>query len=164
MKSRNPVLKLPVSPHSWVYTNCWRPGTSKEDSQYSKTWSNNCSNHLDIIIYLFANNQWSWIEHTPISINASVRASSVWGTCRFISSPSKSALYGLQTDSLNRSVRHGITLACIKIPKQPSAQGVHLFIKHYDVLLLRNLEGPWVCLYGKCDNLYELLTSIQINK
>ena len=29
---------------------------------------------------------------TPMSWMASVRASSVWGTCRFISSPSKSAL------------------------------------------------------------------------
>lgn len=50
-------------------------------------------------------------EFTPISIRASVRASSVWGTCKFISSPSKSALYGLQTDSLNRRVLHGIILA-----------------------------------------------------
>lgn len=46
-------------------------------------------------------------------MSASVRASSVCGTCMFISSPSKSALYGLQTDSLNRNVLHGIILACI---------------------------------------------------
>ena len=34
---------------------------------------------------------WSW---TRMSMSASDRDSSLWGTCRFISSPSKSALYG----------------------------------------------------------------------
>ena len=34
---------------------------------------------------------------TPMSSSASALASSVWGTCRFISSPSKSALYGAHT-------------------------------------------------------------------
>ena len=43
---------------------------------------------------------------TPMSSEASARASSVWGTCRFISSPSKSALYGLHTHSLKRNVLH----------------------------------------------------------
>lgn len=37
---------------------------------------------------------------TPIRIRASARASSVCGRCKFISSPSKSALYGAQTHSL----------------------------------------------------------------
>mmetsp|Transcript_3891 Transcript_3891/g.13707 ORF Transcript_3891/g.13707 Transcript_3891/m.13707 type:complete len:295 (-) Transcript_3891:837-1721(-) len=46
---------------------------------------------------------------TPMSAIASARASSVCGTCRFISSPSKSALYGAHTHSLKRNVRHGIT-------------------------------------------------------
>lgn len=43
---------------------------------------------------------------TPMSSDASARASSVCGTCRFISSPSKSALYGLHTHSLKRNVLH----------------------------------------------------------
>ena len=42
---------------------------------------------------------------TPIRQSASARASSVCGKCRFISSPSKSALYGAQTHSLKRKVR-----------------------------------------------------------
>jgi hypothetical protein len=46
---------------------------------------------------------------TPMSSLASVRASSVCGRCMFISSPSKSALYGAQTQMLNRNVRQGIT-------------------------------------------------------
>jgi hypothetical protein len=45
----------------------------------------------------------------PISVMASARASSVWGRCRFISSPSKSALKGEHTHSLKRSVRPGRT-------------------------------------------------------
>lgn len=49
---------------------------------------------------------------TPISVSASALASSVCGRWRFISSPSKSALYGVHTHSLNRNVRFGITLAC----------------------------------------------------
>mmetsp|Transcript_9614 Transcript_9614/g.20488 ORF Transcript_9614/g.20488 Transcript_9614/m.20488 type:complete len:225 (-) Transcript_9614:1184-1858(-) len=47
----------------------------------------------------------------PMSCSASARASSVWGRCRFISSPSKSALKGEQAHSLKRSVRQGRTLA-----------------------------------------------------
>mmetsp|Transcript_31166 Transcript_31166/g.96457 ORF Transcript_31166/g.96457 Transcript_31166/m.96457 type:complete len:242 (+) Transcript_31166:1735-2460(+) len=47
---------------------------------------------------------------TPNNSWASARASSVWGRCMFISSPSKSALYGAQTHSLKRNVRHGSTL------------------------------------------------------
>ena len=47
---------------------------------------------------------------TPMSSEASARASSVWGTCRFISSPSKSALYGLHTHSLKRNVLHQSSL------------------------------------------------------
>jgi len=47
----------------------------------------------------------------PINIQASARASSVCGKCRLISSPSKSALYGVQTHSLNWKVRWGTTLA-----------------------------------------------------
>lgn len=50
--------------------------------------------------------------HTPIRIRASALASSVWGRWRFISSPSKSALYGVHTHSLNRNVLWGLTLAC----------------------------------------------------
>ena len=46
---------------------------------------------------------------TDIRLMASARASSVCGTWMFISSPSKSALYGAHTHSLNRSVRHDIT-------------------------------------------------------
>ncbi|CCJ29414.1 unnamed protein product [Pneumocystis jirovecii] len=46
---------------------------------------------------------------TLINSIASARASSVCGTCRFISSPSKSALYGLQTHSLSLKVFHGRT-------------------------------------------------------
>ena len=41
---------------------------------------------------------------TPMSRAASARASSVCGTCTFISSPSKSALYGAHTHSLKRNV------------------------------------------------------------
>ena len=52
------------------------------------------------------------ITPTPISVIASALASSVWGKCRFISSPSKSALKGLQQHSLNRNVRWGFTFAC----------------------------------------------------
>jgi len=48
---------------------------------------------------------------TPIRVMASAFASSVWGRWRFISSPSKSALKGLQQHSLNRNVLWGITLA-----------------------------------------------------
>ena len=46
---------------------------------------------------------------THIKIAASARASSVCGRCKFISSPSKSALYGAQTHSLNLNVRSSIT-------------------------------------------------------
>ena len=42
--------------------------------------------------------------HTPISVSASALASSVCGKWRFISSPSKSALYGVHTHSLNLNV------------------------------------------------------------
>lgn len=49
--------------------------------------------------------------HTPMRTRASALASSVWGRWRFISSPSKSALYGVQTHSLNRNVLWGLTLA-----------------------------------------------------
>ena len=45
---------------------------------------------------------WSW---TRISMSASERDSSLWGTWRFISSPSKSALYGGQTDGCSLNVR-----------------------------------------------------------
>lgn len=45
-------------------------------------------------------------------MRASALASSVWGRWRFISSPSKSALKGLQQHSLKRNVLFGITLAC----------------------------------------------------
>ena len=48
---------------------------------------------------------------TPIKTRASDFASSVCGRCKFISSPSKSALYGVQTHSLKRNVLFGITLA-----------------------------------------------------
>lgn len=40
--------------------------------------------------------------------DASALASSVCGRCMFISSPSKSALYGEQTHSLNRKVLQGM--------------------------------------------------------
>lgn len=50
---------------------------------------------------------------TPIRIRASALASSVCGRWRFISSPSKSALYGVHTHSLKRNVRWGLTLACV---------------------------------------------------
>ena len=67
---------------------------------------------------------WSWIppmigppkrgermfSWTAIRIAASARASSVCGTWRFISSPSKSALYGGQTAGLSRKVLPSITL------------------------------------------------------
>ena len=49
---------------------------------------------------------------TPMRMRASALASSVCGRCRFISSPSKSALNGAHTHSLKRKVRWGITLAC----------------------------------------------------
>mmetsp|Transcript_9760 Transcript_9760/g.36204 ORF Transcript_9760/g.36204 Transcript_9760/m.36204 type:complete len:246 (+) Transcript_9760:3709-4446(+) len=48
---------------------------------------------------------------TAMSSTASARASSVCGQWMFISSPSKSALYGVHTHSLKRSVRHGMTRA-----------------------------------------------------
>mmetsp|Transcript_19776 Transcript_19776/g.62921 ORF Transcript_19776/g.62921 Transcript_19776/m.62921 type:complete len:220 (-) Transcript_19776:1382-2041(-) len=48
---------------------------------------------------------------TPMRWMASALASSVCGRCRFISSPSKSALYGLHTHSLKRNVLQGITRA-----------------------------------------------------
>ena len=50
---------------------------------------------------------WSW---TLISIRASERDSSLCGTWRFISSPSKSALYGGQTEGWSLKVRKGRTL------------------------------------------------------
>ena len=37
----------------------------------------------------------------------SARASAVWGTCMFISSPSKSALYGEVTDRFSLKVEYG---------------------------------------------------------
>ncbi len=46
---------------------------------------------------------------TRMSILASARASSLWMTCRFISSPSKSALYGVQSARLNRKVLPDMT-------------------------------------------------------
>lgn len=54
---------------------------------------------------------WCGSELTPISTIASALASSVCGRWRFISSPSKSALNGLQQHSLNRNVLCGRTLA-----------------------------------------------------
>lgn len=39
----------------------------------------------------------------------SARVSGVWGTCMFISSPSKSALYGDVTDRFSRKVEYGST-------------------------------------------------------
>ena len=50
----------------------------------------------------------SW-SCTRMSSMASARASSLWGTCRFISSPSKSALYGGHTDGCRRNVLPGST-------------------------------------------------------
>ena len=47
---------------------------------------------------------------TPIKWRVSLRASKVWGTWIFISSPSKSALKGAQTHSLKRRVFPGATL------------------------------------------------------
>ena len=47
---------------------------------------------------------WSW---TRMSMSASDRDSSLWGTWRFISSPSKSALYGGQTDGWSLKVLYG---------------------------------------------------------
>ena len=43
--------------------------------------------------------------------STSALASCVWGRCRFISSPSKSALYGLHAHGLKRKVRKGSTRA-----------------------------------------------------
>ena len=66
------------------------------------------------IIYL----SWAWKLywiHTPIRVIASALASSVCGRWRFISSPSKSALKGLQQHSLNRNVRCGFTFAWNKV-------------------------------------------------
>lgn len=48
---------------------------------------------------------------TPMRMSASALASSVCGRWRFISSPSKSALYGVHTHSLKRNVRWGFTHA-----------------------------------------------------
>mmetsp|Transcript_2264 Transcript_2264/g.6839 ORF Transcript_2264/g.6839 Transcript_2264/m.6839 type:complete len:247 (-) Transcript_2264:1409-2149(-) len=48
---------------------------------------------------------------TDMISDASARVSMDCITCRFISSPSKSALYGAQTHSLKRKVRHGTTRA-----------------------------------------------------
>lgn len=66
--------------------------------------------------------------HTPIKTSASAFASSVWGRWRFISSPSKSALYGVQTHSLNLNVLWGFTLAC-KQKKGEKKSDAHA-IKH----------------------------------
>ena len=57
---------------------------------------------------------------TLMSVAASARASSVCGTCTFISSPSKSALYGVHTHSLKRNVlrpnmRHGVCTLCMAL-------------------------------------------------
>src|SRR5205823_839840 len=66
---------------------------------------------------------WSWIppitgppnrgdrmcSWTRMRTRASARASSLWRTWRFISSPSKSALYGGHTARLKRKVLWGIT-------------------------------------------------------
>jgi hypothetical protein len=51
-------------------------------------------------------------QQTPMRTRASARAVSVCGTWMFISSPSKSALYGVHTHSLKRSVRQGSTFTC----------------------------------------------------
>mmetsp|Transcript_8521 Transcript_8521/g.15757 ORF Transcript_8521/g.15757 Transcript_8521/m.15757 type:complete len:204 (-) Transcript_8521:41-652(-) len=68
---------------------------------------------------------------------ASARASSVCGRWRFISSPSKSALYGLQQHSLNRNVLQGITLALCAI----------IDTLWRDGCLLNNTTSPsWRCL------------------
>ncbi len=55
---------------------------------------------------------WSW---TRMSMSASERDSSLCGTCRFISSPSKSALYGGQTDGWSLKVLKGRTLTVCAI-------------------------------------------------
>lgn len=44
------------------------------------------------------------LRGTAQMLMSSARVSSLWGTCRFISSPSKSALYGDVTDRLRRKV------------------------------------------------------------
>lgn len=47
---------------------------------------------------------------TIISSKTSALVSNDWGTCIFISSPSKSALYGDVTDKFNRKVEYGMIL------------------------------------------------------
>lgn len=65
---------------------------------------------------------------------ASALASSVWGRWRFISSPSKSALYGVHTHSLNRNVRWGLTLACVFDKNQTGES---------HKMILKQRKTPW---------------------
>ena len=79
---------------------------------------------------------------TPINITASVRASSVCGTCIFISSPSKSALYGLHTDSLNLNVLQGITLACMHITVKCNQIIIEKFLSYNAANSIFNFNHP----------------------
>ncbi len=62
----------------------------------------------------------SW---TLIRIFASALASSLCSTCRFISSPSKSALYGGQTHRLNLKVLSGMTRTACAIMDMRCSDG-----------------------------------------
>ncbi len=93
------------------------------DQRLSVSWSDHislrlCEEHRKSLFHYqtqFRGSDRYGFSLTPMSTSASALASSVCGRWRFISSPSKSALYGVQTHSLKRNVRWGFTRAWNRI-------------------------------------------------
>ena len=73
----------------------------------------------------------------------SARVSSDCGTCKFISSPSKSALYGDVQDKFNRNVEYGITLTLWPIIDILCRDGCRLKITTSPSTICRSTRHPY---------------------
>ena len=82
------------------------------------------------------------LDATPMRCRASLLASSVWGTWIFISSPSKSALKGEHTHSLNLKVFPGDILALKPIILTLCSDGCLLKITISSSLICRSTTSP----------------------
>eukprot|EP00659_Diplonema_papillatum_P008562 gene8561-biopygen8550 len=82
------------------------------------------------------------LRAVDIRMAHSARASSVCGRWMFISSPSKSALYGAQQHSLNRKVRYGRTRARWHIIEIRCSDGCLLKITQSPLIRWRSTMSP----------------------
>ena len=110
-----PDRHAPAWRHTW-FCRTWRgqvkhdPKDQGGDTIGAKTlWAHACVAATRISPFLGV----ARLCMTPMSSAASARASSVCGTCTFISSPSKSALYGAHTHSLKRNVLRARGIALV---------------------------------------------------